>query len=57
VLLHGSVVTRKMWLPQLDGLSRAYRVIAPDLPGNGARAHVPLSFAAAAERASPISCA
>lgn len=50
VLLHGSVVTRKMWLPQLRGLSDTYRVIAPDLPGHGACAGVPFSFAAAAER-------
>jgi pimeloyl-ACP methyl ester carboxylesterase len=49
VLVHGSVVTRKMWLPQLRGLSDAYRVIAPDLPGHGALAHVPFTFAAAIE--------
>lgn len=48
VLVHGSVVTRKMWLPQLRALSDAFRVIAPDLPGHGARAGVPFSFDAAA---------
>ncbi|MGE3889680.1 MAG: alpha/beta fold hydrolase [Vicinamibacterales bacterium] len=48
VLAHGSVVTRKVWLPQLRGLSDAFRVIAPDLPGHGARAGVPFSFDAAA---------
>ena len=35
LLVHGSVVTRKMWLPQL--------------PGHGALAHVPFTFAAAAQ--------
>lgn len=44
VLVHGSVVTRKMWLPQLRGLAADYHVIAPDLPGHGALAHVPFSF-------------
>jgi pimeloyl-ACP methyl ester carboxylesterase len=49
VLVHGSVVTRKMWLPQLRGLSNSFRVIAPDLPGHGDLAHVPFSFAAAVQ--------
>jgi pimeloyl-ACP methyl ester carboxylesterase len=44
VLVHGSVVTRTMWLPQLRGLSDSLRVIVPDLPGHGALAHVPFSF-------------
>lgn len=48
VLAHGSVVTRTMWLPQLRGLSDAFRVIAPDLPGHGALAGVPFSFDASA---------
>jgi pimeloyl-ACP methyl ester carboxylesterase len=47
VLVHGSVVTRKMWLPQLRGLAAEYRVLAPDLPGHGGRAHSPFTFAAA----------
>ncbi len=45
ILVHGSVVTRKMWLPQLQGLAGDYRVIAPDLPGHGTLAHVPFTFA------------
>jgi pimeloyl-ACP methyl ester carboxylesterase len=48
VLIHGSVVTRKMWMPQLRGLSDVYHVIAPDLPGHGALAQIPFTFAAAA---------
>ena len=49
VLVHGSVVTRKMWLPQVQGLSDAYRVIAADLPGHGALAERPFTFASAAD--------
>ena len=49
VLVHGSVVTRKMWLPQLRGLSDAFHVIAPDLPGHGALANSPFTFSSAAQ--------
>jgi pimeloyl-ACP methyl ester carboxylesterase len=49
VLVHGSVVSRKMWLPQLRSLSDAYRVIAPDLPGHGELGSTPWSFGAAVE--------
>jgi pimeloyl-ACP methyl ester carboxylesterase len=48
VLVHGSVVTRKMWLPQLRRLSNTYRVLAPDLPGHGTRATMPFTIPAAA---------
>lgn len=44
VLVHGSVVTRKIWLPQVRDLSATYRVLAPDLPGHGALAHLPFTF-------------
>jgi pimeloyl-ACP methyl ester carboxylesterase len=49
VLVHGSVVSRKMWLPQVRGLSDAYRVLAPDLPGHGGRAGERFTFAAASK--------
>ena len=49
VLVHGSVVTRKMWLPQLIHLSDAYHVLAPDLPGHGTLAQMPFTFAGAAQ--------
>jgi pimeloyl-ACP methyl ester carboxylesterase len=49
VLVHGSVVSRKMWLPQLRGLSDTYRVLAPDLPGHGGRATERFTFAAASQ--------
>jgi pimeloyl-ACP methyl ester carboxylesterase len=54
VLVHGSVLTRTMWLPQLQGLSSDCRVIAPDLPGHGALAHMPFSFDAAVRVLSEI---
>jgi pimeloyl-ACP methyl ester carboxylesterase len=54
VLIHGSVVTRKMWLPQLRGLSDVYHVIAPDLPGHGALAQIPFTFSDAAESLAEI---
>lgn len=49
VLVHGSVVTRKMWLPQLRRLSDVYRIIAPDLPGHGVLAQEPFTFTAAVQ--------
>ena len=49
VLVHGAVLTRKMWLRQLRDLSEMYFVIAPDLPGHGALAHMPFTFAAAVQ--------
>jgi pimeloyl-ACP methyl ester carboxylesterase len=47
VLVHGSVVTRKMWLPQLRGLADGYDVLAPDLPGHGVLSATPFTFEAA----------
>ena len=49
VLVHGSVVSRKIWLPQLRSLSNDHRVVAPDLPGHGDLAALPFTFAAAVE--------
>src|SRR5262245_39787199 len=54
LLIHGSVVTRKMWLPQLRGLADTFHVIAPDLPGHGALAHVPFTFAASVQTLADI---
>jgi pimeloyl-ACP methyl ester carboxylesterase len=44
ILVHGSVVTRTIWLPQLGGLAADFRVIAPDLPAHGSRANLPFNF-------------
>jgi pimeloyl-ACP methyl ester carboxylesterase len=35
VLLHGFTSDLRMWRPHVDGFSRDYRVIAPDLRGHG----------------------
>jgi pimeloyl-ACP methyl ester carboxylesterase len=49
LLVHGSVVTRVVWRPQLRALSNEYRAIAPDLPGHGSLAGQPFTFASAVE--------
>ncbi len=36
VLLHGPAAHASAWLPVIPALRRSYRVIAPDLPGQGA---------------------
>ncbi len=47
VLLHGALVTRRMWGPQMAGMADEFRLIAPDLPGHGALAGMPFTFDAA----------
>lgn len=54
LLIHGSVVTRTMWLSQLRDLSDTHYVIAPDLPGHGALARMPFSFASAVDSLAEI---
>ena len=49
LLVHGSVVTRVIWRPQIQALSDRFRVIAPDLPGHGALAATPFTFDSAVE--------
>jgi pimeloyl-ACP methyl ester carboxylesterase len=41
LLLHGFPLSRKLWQPQLDGLTDIGRVIAPDLRGHGETGPVP----------------
>lgn len=50
VFVHASGWTRAMWLPQMQALAEAYRVVAIDLPGHGALAHQRFSLDAAVER-------
>jgi 3-oxoadipate enol-lactonase len=38
VLLHAYPLSREMWRPQIDALSKDFRVLAPDLPGFGGTA-------------------
>jgi len=35
VFVHGHPFSRRMWAPQLESLSDAFRIVAPDLPGYG----------------------
>lgn len=44
LLVHGSVVTRAIWQPQLRALSYRFRVLAPDLPDHSAPAATPFTF-------------
>lgn len=44
VLVHGMVLSRRMWQPQVGPLAARYRVIAPDLPGHGALADRPFGI-------------
>ena len=41
VLLHGVGLDRAMWEPVVDRLADAFDVVAPDLPGHGARPPAP----------------
>jgi pimeloyl-ACP methyl ester carboxylesterase len=50
VLVHGVEVTRRMWLPQVEGLAGEFRLLVPDLPAHGALADFPFSFDATVER-------
>ena len=49
VLVHGASCTRKMWIPQMEALSDEFRVIAPDLPGHGARSEQPFRLKTAVQ--------
>jgi pimeloyl-ACP methyl ester carboxylesterase len=49
LLVHGSVVSRKIWSPQLRAWSNEYRVVAPDLPGHGDLAGLRFTLDAAVE--------
>ena len=49
VFVHGTRLTRGLWAPQVERLSDAFRVIAMDLPGHGARANERFTLDGAAE--------
>lgn len=44
LLLHGTGVTRKMWIPQMTVLSHTYLLLAPDLLGHGSRRQEMFTF-------------
>jgi pimeloyl-ACP methyl ester carboxylesterase len=43
VFLHGSPLSGRMWLPQFEGMTE-FHCLAPDLPGHGQSASIPLSM-------------
>ncbi|MBV9616746.1 MAG: alpha/beta fold hydrolase, partial [Ktedonobacteraceae bacterium] len=54
VFLHAGALTRKMWQPQIAELSKAFRIIALDLPGHGALAQHTFSLKMAVEEVAQI---
>jgi pimeloyl-ACP methyl ester carboxylesterase len=50
ILVHGTRVARKMWLPQLVGLGDVFRVVAPDLPGHGSLCDQSFTLTASVEQ-------
>jgi pimeloyl-ACP methyl ester carboxylesterase len=44
LFLHGSPVSSRMWQPQVERLSGAFRCLAPDLPGHGKSAALPFDM-------------
>ncbi|HJW22477.1 MAG TPA: alpha/beta fold hydrolase [Candidatus Limnocylindrales bacterium] len=49
VFLHGAILSRAMWAPQVARLRDRYRCVTVDLPGHGVLADRPYSVAAAVE--------
>jgi pimeloyl-ACP methyl ester carboxylesterase len=49
ILLHGATLNGRMWDPVRRELDPAYKVVAPDLPGHGARRAERYTLAAAVE--------
>ena len=47
VFLHGAILSRTMWLPQVERLRDRYRCVTVDLPGHGVLAGEPYTVAAA----------
>ena len=39
VFIHGAMLNRSMWLPQIDALKETFDLLAIDLPGHGALRH------------------
>ena len=49
VFLHGAILSRTMWRPQVERLADRYRCLTVDLPGHGVLAGQPYTVAAAVE--------
>ena len=54
VFLHADALTRKMWQPQIDALSSAFRVVVLDLPGHGALGRYTFRLSMAVEEVARI---
>jgi pimeloyl-ACP methyl ester carboxylesterase len=54
VFLHSGALTRKMWQPQIDELSKAFRIIALDLPGHGTLAQYAFTLKMAVDEVEQI---
>ena len=54
VFLHAGAFTHKMWQPQIDDLSKAFRIIVLDLPGHGVLAQHAFSLKMAVEEVAQI---
>jgi len=49
VFVHGAMMGRSVWRPQIDALSERYRCISVDLPGHGAQRSAQFTLDAAVE--------
>ncbi len=54
VFVHSGALTRKMWQPQIDELSKAFRIIVLDLPGHGTLAQYAFTLKMAMEEVAQI---
>ena len=54
VFLHAEALTRSMWQPQIDALSKVFRVVVLDLPGHGALERSPFRLPMAIEEVAHI---
>ena len=54
VFVHSGALTRKMWQPQVNELSKAFRIIALDLPGHGVLMQHAFSLKLAVEEVAQI---
>lgn len=48
VFVHGAMMARSVWRPQIDALSERFRCITVDLPGHGTQRHHPFTLDEAA---------
>jgi pimeloyl-ACP methyl ester carboxylesterase len=54
VFLHGAILSRAMWAPQVDRLRDRYRCVTVDLPGHGALADRPFDLGEAVAQVSRV---